>query len=559
MDDRNAQLRNYCDRKYMSMEDERTSFLSHWQDICDHIRPRSARIGITIDSSKGIKYNQKIIDSTATLASRTLRSGLMAGMTSPARPWFKLGTPDPALMDWGPVKQWIYAVETKMREIFTKSNLYQVLPMMYGALGDFGTAAMAELEDDKSIVRFYYFQTGSFLIAVNQYNRCDTLYRKFPKTVRQLIKEFGEKKVSPTVMSLYNSQQTETEIEIIQAIEPNEDRDPYSYAAQDKPVRSVYYETGASQDKFLRQSGFDEFPIMAPRWDLWDNSAYGFSPGMDALGDVKALQLEQKRKAQAIDIHVRPPYLADGSLRGKRISTVPGDITFIDGLATQQHAGLRPAYEVKPEIQALLEDMQEIQARIKRCYFEDMMAMLAESDNPQMTAREIEERHSEKVLILGPIMERLNDELFDPLIERTFGIMLRKGLVPLIPKELQGQELKIEYTSILAQAQKLIGTANVEKVAEFVGGMAKIDPKAIDKFDVDEAIDTYAEMHGINPNIIRTKDQIKPFRDMRQKQMQMQQMAQMAKPAEQLAKGAKAMGDTDGENVQQMAQNMTGQ
>jgi hypothetical protein len=280
---------------------------------------------------------------------------------------------------------------------------------------------------------------------------------------------------------------------------------------------------------------------------------------MDALGDVKALQLEQKRKAQAIDIHVRPPYLADGSLRGKRISTVPGDITFIDGLATQQHAGLRPAYEVKPEIQALLEDMQEIQARIKRCYFEDMMAMLAESDNPQMTAREIEERHSEKVLILGPIMERLNDELFDPLIERTFGIMLRKGLVPLIPKELQGQELKIEYTSILAQAQKLIGTANVEKVAEFVGGMAKIDPKAIDKFDVDEAIDTYAEMHGINPNIIRTKDQIKPFRDMRQKQMQMQQMAQMAKPAEQLAKGAKAMGDTDGENVQQMAQNMTGQ
>jgi hypothetical protein len=541
------------------METERNSFLSHWQDIVDHIRPRSARIGITVDSSKGIKYNNKIIDSTATLASRTLRSGLMAGLTSPARPWFKLGTPDPSLMDWGPVKQWIYAVETKMREVFTKSNLYQVLPMMYGALGDFGTAAMAELEDDHSLVRFYYFQTGSFMISVNEYNRCDTLYRKFPKTVRQLVKEFGESNVSPTVMSMYKSQQTETEIEIIQAIEPNEDRDSFSYAAKDKPVRSVYYESGATQEKFLRQSGFDEFPIMAPRWDLWDNSSYGFSPGMDALGDVKALQLEQRRKAQAIDIHVRPPYIADGSLKGKRISTVPGDITFIDGLATQQHAGFRPAYTIQPEIQELLEDMQEIQARIKRCYFEDMMGMLANSDNPQMTAREIEERHSEKVLILGPVMERLNDELFDPLIERTFGIMLRKGQVPPIPKELQGQELKVEYTSILAQAQKLIGTANVEKVAQFVIGMGNIDPKAVDKFDVDEAIDTYAEMHGINPNIIRTLDQVKPIREIKQKQQQAAQMAQMAKPAEQMAKAGKAMGDTDGGNVQDMIRQMTGQ
>jgi len=177
-----------------------------------------------------------------------------------------------------------------------------------------------------------------------------------------------------------------------------------------------------------------------------------------------------------------------------------------------------------------------------------------------MTAREIEERHSEKVLILGPVMERLNDELFDPLITRVFGILFRRGLIKPPPKELQGQEFpqKIEYTSILAQASKLLGTANIEKVAGFVGELSKMKPEAIDKFDADEAIDTYSEMHGINPNIIKTKEQVKPIRDARTKQEQMKQMAEMARPLKDTAQAGKTLGDTDGGNVQDLVAQMTG-
>jgi hypothetical protein len=281
---------------------------------------------------------------------------------------------------------------------------------------------------------------------------------------------------------------------------------------------------------------------------------------MDALGDIKALMLEQKRKAQAIDKWVDPPMTADSLLKTARTSTLPGDITYIDGLATQAHAGFRPLYEVRPEISPLLEDIQEIHSRIKRCYFEDMMQMITESDNPQMTAREIEERHSEKVLALGPVMERLNDELLDPLIRRVFGICFRRGIIKPPPSALAGQDFpqKIEYTSILAQAAKLIGTANIERVAQFTGSLAQMTPEVLDKFDSDEAVDTYAEMHGINPNIIRTKEQVQPLREARAKQQQAAAMAQMAEPLSKAAKAGKDMGDTNSGGVADLVKSMVG-
>ncbi len=556
----NYKLRDHFHQRYTSMESERSSFLPIWQDVADHVRPNSVRINTTIKYSKGTRSDCRIIDPTATLASRTLRSGLMAGLTSPARPWFKLGTPDPNLNEHGAAKNWLYDVEVILRDIFTKSNLYQVLPMIYGDQGDFGTACMSCVEDDKTIVRFSHFMPGQYMIAVNDHNRCDSMYRLYPMTVRQVVQRFGMENVSPTVKSMWDSQQYESEVQICHAIEPNDDRDKFSIHQMHKPIRSVWFEWAEDYGMILQKSGFDEFPIFAPRWDLYDESAYGTAcPGIDSLGSNRALQLADKRETQAVDWHVRPHYLVDSSLRNSFAGMLPGGHTYTDNLAATTHAGARPVREVAPSIQEIDIKIQRYQQFIKRCYFEDMMSMLSQSDNPDMTAREVEERHSEKVLILGPVMERDNDELFDPLIERTFGIAMRKGLIPPPPESLQGQQMKIEYTSILAQAQKLLGTANIERVSGFIGSLAQLDPKVLDKFDADEAVDTYADMHGINPNIIRNKDQVAQLRDVRAKQQKAAQMLAAAKPMKDMAQAGKAMGETDQGNLGDMVKGMTGQ
>ena len=554
------ELRNSFDQRFTAMAETRTNYLPHWQQLAQFINPREARIGNVVDQSPGNRINQNILDPTATISVRTLKSGMMAGKTSPARPWFRFLPEDTDLAKDGAVKNWLFQVESLMREAFAKSNLYMVLPMVYGDMAMPGTAAMRVDEDERQIFRFYPEQIGTYMTALDPYLRCDTFYREFAMTARQVVRKYGIENCSETIKSYMNNNQAESQIIIRHVVEYNDDRKPHMPDARNKPYRSCTYEYGQNNAMMLKQSGFDEFPVMIPRWDIFNaTDPYGYSPAMDALGLIKGLQKEHRDKYKAISKYVSPSMLADASLRTAVISLIPDGITYIDGLASQKQASMRRLEQDLPNIEHLMGDIQDIRQQIKEIFFTDMMQMLAQSDNPEMTAREVEERHSEKVLILGPVLSRMDDELFDPLIDRCFNIMIRRGAIPPPPQHLQGKSLKIEYTSIMDQALKLMGIANVEKSVQFVGGLAGMDPKALDKLDVDEAIDDYTEKMGINPRIIRSADQVKGLREIRAKQQQMAQMAQMAKPAEQAAKAGKAMGETDPEQVQQIVRMMTGQ
>ncbi len=172
------------------LENERSSFKSHWRDLGDYILPRRPRWFVE-DTNRGERRNTKIIDSTATLAARTLRSGMMSGITSPARPWFRLSTPDPKMAEFGDVRQWLQDVTDRMNTVFLQSNLYNSLPIVYGDMGVFATAAMLVEEDFDSVIRTYVFPVGSYMISNDSKGRVRTFYRTFRMTVRQAIQEFG--------------------------------------------------------------------------------------------------------------------------------------------------------------------------------------------------------------------------------------------------------------------------------------------------------------------------------------------------------------------------------
>ncbi len=553
-------LREKLECRKAQMKNERSSFLPHWAEITAFISPRTARYLTTV-TSKGSKSYGSIINSTATIAQRTFKSGMMAGASSPARPWFKLSVEE-KFMKSSAVKAWLFEVESAMRQVFTKSNFYNSLPMVYGALGSYGTGAQLIEEDDEETIRCTPYPIGSYMISLNAKGKVDTWCREFPMTVRNLVRKFGIENVSTTVKNLYDTNKYEATVEVVHFIEPNADRDPNCFSNKDKAFRSVYYELGSNENnKMLRESGYDEFPLQVPRWDIEAEDVYGYSCGMQALGDVKQLQLEEKRKAELIDKAARPPMLADSTLRTTGTSMIPGGVTYIDNLASQQHAGFRPAYEVNHGgIQYVSNDIKEIEYRIKRAYYEDLMLMFANSDNPQVTAREVDERHQEKLLILGPFLERMNGELYDPAIDRTFNIMMRMGKIPRPPKELEGQAIRVEYTSIMAQAQKLIGTNSVERVVGFVGNLLSLGMSdAADKLNVDNTIDAYANMHGTPPNMLRSEEELVAIREQRAKQAQAQQMAAMAQPAAQAATAAKTLSDTPVGETNALARMLGGQ
>ncbi|HFY9814040.1 TPA: portal protein [Klebsiella pneumoniae] len=531
-------LKEQLQKQQAQLTNDRSSFDPHWRELSDFINPRGSRFLVT-DVNRDDRRNTKIVDPTATLAARTLSSGMMSGITSPARPWFKLATPDPDMMDYGPVKLWLEVVQRRMNEVFNKSNIYQSLPLLYASLGNYSTGAMAVLEDDSDVIRTMMFPIGSYYMANSARGSVDTCFRKFSMTVRQLVMEFGLNNVSDSVKSMWDSGNYESWIEVLHAVYPNIDRDTAKLNSKNKPVKSVYYEVGGDSDKLLRESGFDEFPIMAPRWEVNGEDVYGSScPGMIALGQVKALQLEQKRKSQLIDKATNPPMVGPSSLRNQRVSLLPGDITYIDQVTGQD--GFKPAYLVNPNTADLLADIQDTRQIINSAYFVDLFMMLQNINTRSMPVEAVIEMKEEKLLMLGPVLERLNDECLNPLIDRTFSIMARKNLLPPPPDVLQGMPLRIEYISVMAQAQKSIGLSSLSSTVGFIGQLAQAKPEALDKLNVDQAIDAFAEMSGVSPTVIFPQEQVEQVREQRAQQQQQQQMVAMGMAA---AQGAKTLSE----------------
>jgi hypothetical protein len=469
---------------------------------------------------------------------------MFTGLASPARPWIQLETPNPDLNKYWPVRVWLTELRDRMLKVFQHSNLYTTLPQQFTCLALYGTQATVMLPDYMSLLRFYPLPIGSFMIAVNAQGIVDTLYRQFTMTVRQLVMEFGIDNVSQTVRSLKNSNTNETYLQVNQAIEVNPNFDMTRRGmSKNKKFCSCYWEYGSSEDKYLRESGFDRFPALVSRWQVTGEDPYGNSPGMDALGDVKQLQLQARRKQQLIDRTVTPPMGAPSSMRKNKASVLPGDVTYFDNVTG--HQKFEPLYQIDGRAHpALKEDISETEMRIRKAYYEDLFLMIANIDRSNVTAEEIAKRYEEKLLMLGPVVEQQNDDLFDPLVDSTFRRMLEVNIVPPPPPELQGQPLTVRYISILAQAMGLVGLQPIERTVGFIGNLAKMGkPEALVYLNVGEAIKEHAVAAGTPPKIINSDEVVQAELDKMQKQ---KVAATLAGSMDPLQKGAKAVKDLAG-------------
>lgn len=546
-------LREQLEKRYTRLKNERDSnWLPEWQELGDFISPRSGRWNNT-DVNSGKRRDQKIINPKASFAARTLGAGMHTGMTNPASPWVKFGTPDPQMMEFAPVKAWLFAVEKSMREVMARSNLYSVLPNRYAEEGVFGTAPMIVLPDDNDLLRSYPLAIGSYMLANNSRNQVDTLYRDLRMTARQMEQQFGKDNVSPTVRTLLTSN-PEAWVDVVHAIEPNDQREQGRKDNQNMPFRSVYWEKSSDKDSVLRKSGFKVFRCMAPRWDVLGEDVYGTGPGSMCIGSTKAVQLMERRKAELLEKGVRPPMGAPASLKNQRASILPGSITYLNDM--QVGAKFEPLYMVNPAwLGQLRGEIVADSEIIDTAFFVDLFLMISQMDSVR-TAYEIATRKEEKLLMLGPVLERQTDDLLDPLVDVFFNEMLEQSiprwtgmlpgtpLIPPPPKELAGLDLRVEFTSILAQAQKAIGVQSIERAIGFAGQVATTTQSinALDLLDADEAMRQYFELIGTPPTLVRADDMVAEIRKQRAQQ---QQQAEMQQQLGSVIQGAQMLSETD--------------
>lgn len=537
---------------------ERSTWINRYRDITDYLLPYSGRYS-TSDHNRGDRTFNSIYDETATFALDVLTAGMMAGMTSPARPWFRLATPDKDLMEYDPVRWWLHDVSELMRDIFTKSNTYNALHSMYEELGAFATAASIIEDDFDNVIHHNVLTAGEYAIGTNDKGRVDTLAREFDMTVMQIVEKFvrqpdgsmGWSRVSQQVKNNWDTHKNlDGWMPIIHIIQPREGRDVRKHDAKNMRFASCYFEQGndPTQERFLRESGYKRFPVIAPRWHVRGGDIYGNGPSFRALGSIKQLQQEQLRKGQAIDYQTKPPIQVPADRKNSALSTLPGGVSYIPTNG-QGSGGAKALFEVNLDLSHLLADINDVRGRINKSFYADLFLMISQDNRATpATATEIAERHEEKLLMLGPVLERLHNEMLSPKIDLTFARIVEAGILPPPPKELQGVDLKVEFVSTLAQAQKMVGLGSMDRLLGTVANVAQFKPEVLDKIDGDQIIDRYADMLGVDPSVIVADDKVAIIRNERAQAAAQQQRAVAMQEAAGTAKDL-AGADTSSPNA----------
>lgn len=523
-------IKEHVNRRLQGMIGIRKDYEAEAKAIAGFTMPARSRF-LSGDKDKRRSANSRLNNSHGIFAFRTLQGGMTSGLTSGSRPWMSLQSGDERLNENAEVKNWLAVAERLMYSFWATTNFYSAVKTGYLEMGAFGTEACVAVEHPTEGMVFHQLTFGEYWIAPNSALQVGALTRRCDMTVRQAVEQFKDS-VSPWIRNAYDGGRYEEPVTAFHAIEENPDYVEGRLGNEGKLWRSVYWDEKCDRETpLLSLSGYEEQPFWAPRWDTTGGDVWGTGPGHDALPDLKELQLQTKRKAEATDFHVYPEQVASSKVALKRqpksVVSVAGSDISVEGLVSVPY---QIPYQT---IGVIGEDVQRCKETINQATYADLFMAITNMQGIQpRNMEEIASRNEEKLTQLGPVIERVNNEKLEVAIERTFGVMQRGGLLPPAPEALRDQpDLKIEFVSILTTMQRMVGLGQIERVVGFVGNLAATYPEARHKLNPMEIVDEYARRAGATPSIIRPTEEAQGIADQEAQAAQQAQQAEMASKA----------------------------
>lgn len=569
-------------RRWGVLDNEYSTWKTRHQEVMRFIQPYRARFELDEQRSGGLRKDQAIINDTATGASRALAAALATGITSPARRWFRLKAADPVLADNEEVKQYLRDWEDVLFGIFSKSNIYKILAQLYLDLAGPATGVAFLESDDLTVIRGVHAPCGQYRLAVDRRGEVNTIFHRFAYTVAQVIEAFCStrgkpddaliaKRCSTRIQKARQNKKFDEWVTMLHVVEPRLVRQYGRLDKINKPWASCWLEwsgqtltgqpTGGEPEELLREDGFDEKPFIAPRWDVTGEDAYGIdSPGMNTIGDVKALQSLEMTGAGFLALGLDPALNIPAKLASASI---------LPGKRNRLPDGAGPGTEVKatyePDrgwVEENREEKRALESRINRGHFANLLLAITNDDSADKdTAEGIRAKKQEILLQLGGMYQRVSDEGLTGIVDRTYAEAQRQGKGPkppdvLVRAALQGKKtVDIEYDNILSQAQKAVGSGAVQ---QWVGGLVQMaeglqSPEPTDSINIREVATASADMLGIPPKMVATDEQVQQKQAARAQAQQAQQQQEAMKAA---APAAKAASQIDPEQLRQVLQQL---
>lgn len=528
-------------RRFRNLFDEREKWIKRWKAIRDYQLPYVGEFDDEANSSNPAKRKDlKMIQSTPWHAAQIFASGVMSGLTPPSRQWFRLTFSRQGLENEVDYQRVLDERQEIMYSVLSKSNFYNAVHSCYLEL-PFGTAPMMIYPDADKGIRCVPLTIGSYALDVGGNGMVNTLARKVEMTIPQIIDCFGEDAL-PKAME--NKKLSGKRYTVNWLIYPNDDAEPGRIDRFNMPFMSVYWVEGSQPDEYLYIGGFTDFPAPTARYLVNGLDAYGKGCGWFAEGDAKALQVMKRDYLTALELSVKPPMIAPSTALVNGVNLMPAGITPVGNPATDK---VTPLFNVQLNLQHLAEEIARTEEQILKHYNANLFMAISAIDTGRMTAREVVERQQEKLQQLGPVVERLQDEFLTRILERVYTLLDDAGqfppMAPEIAEAIAGEDIKIDYISPLAQAQRMSGLVNIEQYTGFVAQMAQMWSESAKMIDPIGMIQTYGDMLGVPAAGKRSREQVEEMIQAEQAEMQRQQQAmqmqQMAAAAPQVATAAK--------------------
>ncbi len=497
--------------------EKRSNWESHWQEVSDLMLPRKAEI--TKERARGDKRNTLIFDATAVHALELLAASLHGMLTSSANRWFTLRFKETSLNENDEAKEWLEDSEQRMYDVISKSNFQQEIFECYHDLIAFGTSCLMIEEDQEDVLNFSARHIKEIYIQENKKGFVDTLYRRFKMPAQAVVSKFGFENVSKETQNTATKNPFD-DIEVVHVVRPRPDFDPKKKDKKNMPFESIYFEYGSGH--IISNGGFLENPYVIPRYLKASTEQYGRSPGMNALPDVKVLNKMVENSLKAAAKMIDPPLLVSDDSMLAPIRMSPGSINFF-------RAGSRDTItplNIQSNVAVSLANENQRRDAINKMFHIDQLVV---TENRNMTATEVLQRQEEKMRILGPVLGRLQSELLSPLITRVFNILLRGQLFTEAPDILQQQELKIEFVSPMALAQRGQELQSLMRGLEIFGSLAQTMP-VMDYIDENGLVKQIISILGLPAKVIKSDVEVQEIREERA-----QQEAKMAEQQQQLA------------------------
>lgn len=541
----NTKLRQNYDRLYT----ERKTLDSTLEVIRQFFVPFRGEFFRDLKTEHQIEWRdmRQVFDTTGISAADRLSANVQAALTNSAMKWFRFMFRDDRVNKIHVARTWLEECEDRIYQELDDSNFDVEASEFYLDAVSFGTAIISEEAEseiewkglDFSAIPLVdcYFEEG----AKGQIIR---FYRRYEWTALQIYDKFGEKG-TPKEIKDRKDEAAEEKHKVVFCVYQRlgkEGADTSTILSANERPYGYKYILHADAQTLGEEGGYYEMPAFIARWRKVSGSKWGFGPAHIALSDALTLNQITSDTLEALGKVIDPAILttqrgllSDLDLRRSGVTVVRD----VKGVVPFESKARFDVGELKTE---------RLQAAIRSAFYVDQLEL---KESPAMTATEVNARADMVLKLMGPTSGRMKTDFLDPLLKRTFRIMMRAGQLPPPPQAVieADAELDIEFTGPLPRAQR---QDMVMAVNNWVGGlaqMAEVFPGVMDIPDADAIARELASLAGVPTRMTRDEKVVAAEREERSKKQaaseQLSLMTQGGEAAQSVGAGAEAMEGVD--------------